>query len=557
MNLRRCVQMGCILLMTLLALWLQVSPALSQTRDISRYQLGEAELPALGLHPLLPQPETVHEGRYQRALADYKAGELKQAAQELRTLHSAIARNALGVVLEAMGNHAGARMAFQDALRLQPDFADAAFNAAKLMIQDGRPNAAIYQLQSTLKAHGIPGSTRFSLEMLLIQAFHSNKQDKRATQILERLVAERPDSADLHINLALMYTRLGMLNAAVKQYHEGLLLKPQDCAGLMGLAITLLKLKKDPVAAPYLKEYVRLQPDDAYGYYVLGCALSDMGHYKEAVAELSKAAHLSPEDFDIRNHLGVALLQTGQLEAALSQLEAAERLNPNKVRVHSALARVLWLLDRKGEAQKESAWAERLSLSKHRQDRASYCLARGNLLLGRGDLEGAAKLFRQALQINPENARARTNLGLVLARLNDPRDSRRELEKAVAEDPNLAVAYNALGISEWEDGQVSEAEVAFQKAIKVDPQYAEAKTNLGTLYAKLGKSSKAVAFFQQAIEDSPQYPQSYLNWGLVLASQGNLSKAKEMLEKALQISPNLARARKALEMIQETQKKSN
>ena len=63
-----------------------------------------------------------------------------------------------------------------------------------------------------------------------------------------------------------------------------------------------------------------------------------------------------------------------------------------------------------------------------------------------------------------------------------------------------------------------------------------------------------MALFEEAVEDSPQYPQPYLNWGLVLASQGDLSKAKPMLEKALQLSPNLAEARKALQMVEETLK---
>ena len=105
--------------------------------------------------------------------------------------------------------------------------------------------------------------------------------------------------------------------------------------------------------------------------------------------------------------------------------------------------------------------------------------------------------------------------------------------------------------------QISEAEAAFQKAIRVDPQYAEAKSNLGALYAKLGRNAEAVALFKEAVEDSPQYPQSYLNWGLVLASQGNLSRAKEMFEKALQLSPNLAEARKALQIVEETPSKQN
>src|SRR2546427_80228 len=87
---------------------------------------------------------------------------------------------------------------------------------------------------------------------------------------------------------------------------------------------------------------------------------------------------------------------------------------------------------------RKSGSGERLSLRKSRQDQASYSIAKGNLFLERGDLGGAAALFRQALELDPESARARNNLGLVLARLNDAQGSKREREKAIALDPKLA-----------------------------------------------------------------------------------------------------------------------
>src|SRR2546425_8963371 len=102
--------------------------------------------------------------------------------------------------------------------------------------------------------------------------------------------------------------------------------------------------------------------------------------------------------------------------------------------------------------------AESLSLRKSRQDQASYSIAKGNLFLERGELTGAAALFRQALELDPESARARNNLGLVLARLNDAQGSKREREKAIALDPKLGLAYNALGMIYVQEGQVSEAE---------------------------------------------------------------------------------------------------
>ena len=552
-----------ILLLLSLSVFLQGRPALSQTTEIETNQKGPPNYgspdvagskgePSLDLGSQATQDE-----RYQKALADYRAGKLEQAVHELRALDSAAARNALGVVLETMSDHRGALAAFQEALALQPDFPGAAYNEAKLLMREGRNWAAISQLQSALDRHRGRDDTTFSLQMLLVEAYAAVGQPKRAAEILEALLAEKPDSAEVHFCRAMNYGSLDSFDAAVREYREGLRLKPHDSAGLMGLAKALLKLTKTSDATPCLEEYVRLKPNDAEGFYVLGCAWRDAGRPEEAAKAFSQAAQLSPEDYDIRYHLGKMLWQTGQLEAALSNFEAAKRLKPEEVEVRSSLARILWSLGRKEEAREETASVERLSQRQHQRDQSSYSLARGNLLLDQGDLNGAAELFREALKFDPESARARNNLGLALARLNDPQDARRELEKAIALDPKLALAYNALGTIYMQAEQISEAEAAFQKAIRVDPQYAEAKSNLGALYAKLGRNAEAVALFKEAVEDSPQYPQSYLNWGLVLASQGNLSRAKEMFEKALQLSPNLAEARKALQIVEETPSKQN
>ncbi len=501
--------------------------------------------------------QTTQEEHYQKALADYQAGNLAQAAWELRVLDSAVARNALGVVLETMGDHRGALAAFQQALTLQPDFAGAAYNAAKLLMRQGRSWAAISQLQSTLDKHRSRDDTTFSLQMLLVEAYAAAGQHQRAEEILNTLVAEEPASAEVRFYRAMTYASLDSMDVAVREYREGLRLKPHDSVGLMGLAKLLLKLKETSDATLYIQEYVRLKPNDAGGFYILGCAFRDAGRSEEAVKAFSQAAQLSPQDYDIRYHLGKALWQSGQLEAALSNFEAAKQMKPEEVEVRSSLVRILWSFGRKEEARAETASLERLSQRQHQRDQASYSVARGNLLLEGGDPTGAAELFREALKFDPESARARNNLGLALARLNDPQGAKRELNKAIALDPKLALAYNALGTIYTQADQVSEAEAAFRKAIRVDPQYAEAKNNLGALYAKLGRSLEAVGLFQEAVEDSPQYAQAYLNWGLVLASEGNLLESKPMLEKALQLAPNLAQARQALAMVQEGLKTRN
>jgi Flp pilus assembly protein TadD len=545
-----------LLLLLWLGLWLEASPASSQSTDSERLQTGPGTQTTVGSEnpPRLQDPFStatppVGGELYRKALADFRAGKLDQAAAELKTLDSAASRNALGVVLETKGDQQGALSAFQDALKLQPDFAEAAYNAANLYMNQGRSSAAIYQLESALGESQGRNDNTYSLQMLLVQAYATAGQDKPAAKVLKKLLEERPDSAEVHLNLAITDAHLDLLDAASIQFRETLRLEPENTTALLGLAKVLLRLKDPAGARTYLQHYVRVKPNDPEGYFVLGCDWRDANESKQSAAAFAQAARLKPDDYDIKYHLGMALSHVGDLQAALLNLQSAKTLKPDDVQVHSALARVLKSLGKTEEARAESASAERLSARKARQSQADLHIVNGGLLLERSDLRGAAEEFRQALQFDPQSAPAHSNLGLVLSHLNDPEGARRELERAITLDPKAVLARNALGSLDMQEGKVADAQAAFTAAIRINPQYAEAKNNLGTLDAEIGKNAEAVALFAEAVEDAPRYPQAYLNWGLVLASQGDLSGAKPKLEKALQLSPNLAQAQKALEYV--------
>ena len=395
MNFSRCIQAGRILLLISVAICLQVRPVCSQIVEPEHCSAAESELPT-GLLP--SQPQALQDKTYRHALAEFKAGQLNQAAQELQSLDFASARNALGVVLQALGDRDRALDAFQQARKLWPDSAEVAYNLANLMMQVDRPNAAIFHLQTALHTYRDHDQTRFYLRLLLAQAYRTAGNEKLAAQTLEALLSQRPNSAELRFNLASAYGSSGSFEDSVKQYREGLRLTPEDCTALMGLSKTLLQMGKASDAMSWLKDYVRLRPKDAEGYYVLGRAFRDLDQFTEAAAMFSKAVHLSPENYDMRYQFAMTLWKAANHDAALEQFEAAENLKPDEVQVHSALARVLSELGRKEEAGQETASAERLMSGQRDLDRASFCIGMGNTFLQRGDLKNAEAQFREGSQ---------------------------------------------------------------------------------------------------------------------------------------------------------------
>jgi tetratricopeptide (TPR) repeat protein len=79
------------------------------------------------------------------------------------------------------------------------------------------------------------------------------------------------------------------------------------------------------------------------------------------------------------------------------------------------------------------------------------------------------------------------------------------LQKALAIQPDWAIAHYNLGLIYKMAGQFSKAIMAYQDAIRLQPHYPEAHQNLGVVYLKLGQVPESLAAFQGAVQ---QYQQS-------------------------------------------------
>ncbi len=128
--------------------------------------------------------------------------------------------------------------------------------------------------------------------------------------------------------------------------------------------------------------------------------------------------------------------------------------------------------------------------------------ARGIELADRGWLEEAISEFNRAIELDPQSAHARDNLGTVLA----------------------------------EQGRLTDALIQFVDALKSDPESPTAHHYLASFIAAHG-TSLAMNEYKKALELEYDFPDAHLNLALSLAEQGMLEEAITELEIALQQSP--------------------
>jgi tetratricopeptide (TPR) repeat protein len=106
--------------------------------------------------------------------------------------------------------------------------------------------------------------------------------------------------------------------------------------------------------------------------------------------------------------------------------------------------------------------------------------------------------------------------------LNVPKKARKEFEKGNQEGSR----------KNWKA-----ASEHFQAAIREYPQYAMAYNNLGIVEFQAGDPAGARAAFQKAIDINDHYSQAYVNLGRLLYAQGDNAGAEGLMNKALSTDP--------------------
>jgi tetratricopeptide (TPR) repeat protein len=496
------------------------------------------------------------EAHYNLALALLRKGDRARAVHELQTAvqqnpDSVSSHFALGSVFEDEKKLGNAEEQFRSALKIDPHFAPGAIRLSEVLITEGKPRAAVACLEDAVTQ--APPDQAEPVQAALSTAYAENGEMNRALATLKHLVAAQPDSADAHFNLGLLYATHGPSadeQAAVTEFREALRLDPGMDPARIALGRVLVSQQDYSDAVPVLLEYTRHRPKDAQGFYALGQAYQGLKRSDAAVNALGRAAVLDPRDAAVRVDLGMLLASTGQTNAAIQQLEAAERINPSDVSTHNELA---LLLEQTGN--KEGARVERTKLAvlKSESDKESAIAGfdeKAREYLSAGNAKAAAESYGKALQLNPRDPKLHYNLSLALDRLGDFASERKELERAVELNTNLAVAQNQLGLLALRSGQQAEAEQRFKKTLAIDPKFSEPQSNLGVLYSQQGKNAQAAQLFQQAIENDPKYSKAYVNLGLLMSQQGAFSDAEQQFRAAIVVDANYPDAYAALGMLQ-------
>ena len=157
-----------------------------------------------------------------------------------------------------------------------------------------------------------------------------------------------------------------------------------------------------------------------------------------------------------------------------------------------------------------------------------------------GHVEQAESLYRQILQLEPDNAEALHGLG-VLARETGHHGAAVELiSEAIRKNPSLASYHTNLGLAYYAQGKMEEAVGAMKKALELNPDAVDTHINLANLLKLQGKLEEAEGHYRKAVALFPSYAEAHNNLAVVLYEQGKMEEAENHYMQATDLAPEYA-----------------
>ncbi len=435
---------------------------------------------------------------------DYPGASQAIAALEKKDPKSATAPELRGRLALLRGDRAGARAAFDEAVRREPGSMTLANSLSSMDLQDRKPEDAVKRYEAVLKAD--PKNLRAELAAIGLKLAHRTIERDAAAKRLTELAKQHPD------------------DPAPRQAAVGLLLEKKDFK-------TALALAQDGVTA---------SPDNPALVDLLGRVQAASGDRQQAISSFNKVSTLQPHSALGALRLVELHMQAGDKEAAAAALKRAQSTSPGDGDVaRQVVERSLQL----GRPEIALAAAKGLQAA-HPRFGLGWKLE-GDIARARKDLPAAIAAYRKADQmaVDARAPTANSELAIVLHDALLQAGRREEAERHAAahlarfKTDQLFVYH--LGDVALSAGRYPEAEQRYQAVLAMNPENAAAANNIAWLRLRAGKADEGLKFAEQANKLRPNVPPYMDTLAEALAAKGQNAKAVEVQKEAVKQAPGV------------------
>jgi cytochrome c-type biogenesis protein CcmH/NrfG len=166
-----------------------------------------------------------------------------------------------------------------------------------------------------------------------------------------------------------------------------------------------------------------------------------------------------------------------------------------------------------------------------------------------GQLATAERLYREALELRPEDTGVTGELGILLVAMNRPAEARDLLESALHADPHNDRTRGALGLVYTVEGRAGEAFEALQTALEASFEHAGLVPHLVETAQQLERLGDIAGLVGRYADFYPGNSDLAYNYAALLFEIGRNEEACDRLETLLLLAPTHKPAQELLERL--------
>ncbi|MFP5206350.1 MAG: tetratricopeptide repeat protein [Acidobacteriota bacterium] len=445
----------------------------------------------------------------------------------------------LGSLYDQVKQPQNAVAAYKRAAEMQPDDLQTMDALAQALLNDDQLEEALKQYQTLASAD--PENSEALIHIAEIQRRLGKYDDALATVRKARKLD--PSSLEAGYNEGMLLDVLGHLNQAAQTYQEMVDLtshangaytsaeKNNRSIFLSRLGSVYLEQNKIDQAVAAYQKMIDLGGDSAVrGYQGQVDAYRSAHEFDKAIDVARKAVDADPTNRDLKLMLAGELADHGQVDEGLNMAKSLLKGNNDDRIVYQALAQMDIRLRRWKDAEDAISKAEPLSTKK--ADKTYLLFLRGELAEQQKHMEPAEQYFKQALDLDPQNAMTMNYLGYMWADRGEKLpEALKLIRKAVELEPWNGAYLDSLGWVYFKLGDYELAEDNLRQAVQRDQTDPTVHMHLGDLYEKTGRIRLAAAQWELSLAEFAKSPPADIEPGDVSKVQKKLESARVKLAK--------------------------
>lgn len=339
---------------------------------------------------------------------------------------------------KVLGSTENAIAAYDAAIRLKPDFADAYAKRASAKYSLGDYNASIKDYDTAIRM-GLDYAAAYVNRGV---ARRSLRDYKGAIKDYNTAIRLDPENVEAYLNRGNARTDLGNYEMALEDYNTAIHLKPK------GILLPLLYVKR-------------------------ANAKSDSGDNNGAIADYDEAVRLKPKSLGVLIvaylNRGLVKFDLGDTQPAIEDYNEVIRLKPKNAVLASVYVYRANAKSKLGAHQGAiEDYDEAIHLVPEDVDFVAYAYGRRAVVkLALSDNNGAIEDCDAAILLDPGLAEVYKTRGEARSNLGDHNEATKDYDAAVYLKPDYAEAYYKRGCAKVEIGSVSEAKADLRAALKL------------------------------------------------------------------------------------------